>query len=85
MKAKASTGVDGISSNLIKHYKNELIIPLLHVANISLQKGEFPSRMKIAKVIPLHKKGKKDDLNNYRPISLLSTTSKILEKLILVI
>ena len=43
--------------------------------------GIFPSEMKIAKVIPLFKNGNKSDFSNYRPISLLSQFSKILEKL----
>ena len=38
--------------------------------------------MKIAKVIPIHKKGEKDDVNNYRPISLLTSISKILERIV---
>src|SRR5436190_22384750 len=69
---------------MIKHCKSELIIPILHIANTSLQTGQFPTNMKSAKVNPLHKKGRKDDINNYRPISLLSSVSKILEKIVLV-
>src|SRR5436190_4619927 len=84
IKNKSSTGLDGISSKMIKHGKSELIIPILHIANTSLQTGQFPTNMKSAKVIPLHKKGRKDDINNYRPISLLSSVSKILEKIVLV-
>ena len=50
---------------------------------ISFRTGVFPSRMKIAKVIPMFKSGTKTDVTNYRPISLLPQFSKILEKLFL--
>ena len=49
--------------------------------NISFITGVFPSDLKIVKVIPIHKGGSTDDMNNYRPISLLSVFDKIMEKL----
>ncbi len=49
--------------------------------NLSFEKGEFPDYLKTAIVIPLHKSGPSTDCNNFRPISLLSTFSKIFEKL----
>jgi len=49
--------------------------------NLSLSTGIVPSSLKVAKVIPIHKKGDKTSVNNYRPISLLSIFDKILEKL----
>ena len=52
--------------------------PLAHICNISFRTGVFPSRMKIAKVIPMFKSGTKPDVTNYRPISLLPQFSKIL-------
>ena len=48
---------------------------------MSFSIGQFPSVLKIAKVIPIHKKQSKVDDTNYRPISLLSTIDKIIEKL----
>ena len=47
-----------------------------------LTTGIFPDDLKVAKVIPLFKKGKKEILDNYRPISLLRSLSKIFERLI---
>ena len=55
---------------------------LLQLINECLKMGEFPSSIKITKVIPIHKKGKKEDISNYRPISITSTMSKIIEKVI---
>ena len=46
----------------------------------SFQEGIFPAQLKIAKVIALYKSGKQNDPNNYRPISLLNTISKVFEK-----
>ena len=46
----------------------------------SISKGQFPDTLKVAKLIPIHKSGAQDDPANYRPISILSILSKILEK-----
>ena len=48
--------------------------------NISINTGNFPDNLKIAKLIPIHKGGAKYDPSNYRPISSLSVLSKLLEK-----
>ena len=66
---------------LVKTLIPYLVIPLEHIFNISLQAGVFPDGMKIARVIPLFKNGNINDFTNYRPISLLSQFSKILEKI----
>ena len=55
--------------------------PLAHIFNSSFSCGVFPDHMKIAKSIPIFKNGQKTDCTNYRPISILSQFSKILEKL----
>ena len=66
---------------LVKQLIPYLVIPLEHIFNTSLQAGVFPDGMKIARVIPLFKNGNINDFTNYRPISLLSEFSKILEKI----
>ena len=66
---------------LVKKLILYLVIPLEHIFNISLQAGVFPDGMKITRVIPLFKNGNINDFTNYRPISLLSQFSKILEKI----
>ena len=52
------------------------------ITNKSISEGVFPDKMKLADVVPLHKSKNKDNTGNYRPISLLMTLSKILEKII---
>ena len=53
---------------------------IAHIINTSLIEGVFPTALKMAKVVPIHKGGCKHDIQNYRPISLLSAFSKIYEK-----
>jgi hypothetical protein len=80
LKPKNSTGYDGISTKLIKISSSFISSPLTHICNKSLSSGIFPDRMKYAVVKPLFKKGDKSKTSNYRPISILSSFSKILEK-----
>ena len=79
---KNSTGVDDISTFLIKSVKFDLIKAVTTTVNQSLTTGIFPDNLKLAKVIPLFKKGDPTSINNYRPISLLPALSKIFERVI---
>lgn len=83
MKSKTSSGIDELSPKTLKLCKEELAQPLVNIVNKSFSQGIFPSQLKIAKVLPKHKKGDKKQPSNYRPISLLSTFSKIIEKITL--
>jgi len=65
----------------IKAAFSSIVVPLLHVVNLSFSQGIFPRELKIAQVVPLFKKGSTRCIGNYRPISLLPLFSKILEKL----
>ena len=80
-KSKRSTDNNGIDMALVKDTIEGLVRPLTYIFNLSIKTGIFPDQMKIAKVIPLYKAGEKDQLSNYRPVSLLPQFSKILEKL----
>ena len=76
-KPKLSAGFDGIPLKLLKSSPDNIIMALSHIFNLT---GKVISDFKIAKIIPLYKKGDASDINNYRPVSLLSNISKILEK-----
>ena len=80
LKPKRSSGMDKIDNILIKELRDLISEPLSIIYSNSLSEGIFPDKMKTSKVIPLHKNKSKDETNNYRPISLLLTISKILEK-----
>ena len=82
MKPKSSCGHDGLSIRFIKEIKDIIIDPLTIIINQMLKTGIFPDSLKIAKVIPLYKKGDEHIFTNYRPISLLPAFSKIFEKVI---
>ena len=79
---KGSSGYDSICNKLLKHIKDEISKPLCELFYASLEQGIFPSNMKLSEVIPLHKGKSRDLPENYRPISLLITISKVLEKLV---
>lgn len=77
-----AAGVDGLPMTIIKKNINVILNPLLHICNLSMQTGVFPSDLKIAKVKPLYKKDNKCNIENYRPISILPAFSKVIERLI---
>ena len=79
LKSKNSLGKDGISNKLLKYIKREISKPLTIIINQCLEIRIFPNALKVAKVKPLYKKGGSCCFNNYRPISLLATISKIFE------
>ena len=75
-----SAGHNSLPAPILKNCADVLSFPISYLVNLSFTTGEFPNLCKIAKVIPLLKKGDPLDCSNYRPISLLSTFSKILGK-----
>jgi hypothetical protein len=81
-KNKASFDIDGISTKMVKFIGSEIAVPLAHVFNTSLESGIFPDKLKQCRVIPIFKSGSHLDCDNYRPISLLSSISKVLEKIV---
>ena len=79
---KTSSGYDSLDNKLLKQLKTCLSKPLSIIFNKSLATGEFPHEMKKADVVPLYKVKERYLVTNYRPISLLLTLSKILEKVV---
>ena len=82
LKNNKSSGLDDLNVNVIKKCFHEIKFPLLHIFNTSLSTGIFPDELKMAKVLPIYKKGNKNTMSNYRPISILPCFSKVLEKVV---
>ena len=82
LDSNTSVGPNSIPSKILKFLKNDISSQLFEMLNIFFSSGIFPSVLKTAKVIPVHKKDFKLDFSNYRPISLLSNIEDILERLI---
>jgi Reverse transcriptase (RNA-dependent DNA polymerase) len=80
---KKSSGWDDISVQTLKRISLFILKPLSHLINCSFSDGKFPKNMKVAKIIPLYKKGDKEDASNYRPIAITSSFSKVYEKIFL--
>ena len=82
MAPKTSYGRDKVSTILLKMISTSITPVLTTIINQSLCTGVFPTKLKIAKVLPLFKKGDPHTFDNYRPISLLPVVSKIFEKVV---
>lgn len=80
LKSDSAPGWDGISNQVLKSTKHCLAAPIAFLCNLSFTTGSVPSDMKMANVCPIYKSGEKQLASNYRPISLLSSLSKIIEK-----
>ena len=77
-----SPGPQSIPVNLLKLIADLIVTPLTKIISKSFTSGVFPDALKISKVIPIHKGNSPEEINNYRPISLLSIFDKIIEKLV---
>jgi hypothetical protein len=83
LKSKGTPGYDGISSKILKQCASTVIKPLTYICNLSLITETSPERCKLAIVRPIYKKGNHSEMNNYTPVSVLTTASKVLEKVML--
>ena len=82
IKSKNSSGHDTINTKLIKSIDNSISKPISILINMSIQSGIVPDSLKLAKIIPIYKSKSPGEFSNYRPISLLTSLSKILEKIV---
>ena len=74
-----ATGPDEIPARILKECSAELASPLCRLFHLCFSQGVFPSQWKTARVTPIHKRDSKSDPTKYRPISLLSIISKVME------
>ena len=80
LKPNKAIGLDKISARLLKDGASVIAPIIRNIINLSFESGHFPSSWKSAKVTALFKSGEATDCNNYRPISVLPTISKIVER-----
>jgi hypothetical protein len=78
-----ATGPNSIPPRLLKETAQQIAPSLTELFNRSLSCGIFPDDWKLANIVPVHKKGDKRYVENYRPISLLSVISKVFERRVL--
>ena len=81
LSKKKASGPDGLDVNIIISVYKIIKRPQLKIFNDSLLLGIFPQTTKIVKVLPFYKSGKKNLMTNYRPMSVLPSFSKILERI----
>ena len=77
----SAPGYDNLSAELLKVVSVAIVKPLTHIFNLSFSSGIVPQELKMAKIIPIYKAEDPAIFTNYRPISILPSISKILEKL----
>ena len=82
LKVDKAVGPGSIPTIILKQFKKLLSKPLANLIDLSFSTGLFPKILKEAKIIPVFIKGDQQNCNNYRPMSLLSNISKIIEKLV---
>ncbi len=75
-------GMDGLASKILKMAAHVIALTVTKIINLSITTGKFPTLWKLARVCPIFKSGKPDEKGNYRPISILCTLSKIIERLV---
>lgn len=82
LKSSKSAGPDGFHPRVLKETAETICTPLALIFRKSLKEGCLPQSWKDANITPIHKKGKKDAVENYRPISLTSVIGKVMESLV---
>jgi hypothetical protein len=82
MHSKSSVDCNNVSMELIKFVSYEICVPLAHIYQLSIESGVFPELFKSSRIVPIYKQGDPTLCDNYRPIALVDSFSKILEKMV---
>ena len=77
-----ATGLDTIPPRFLRDSAPTITPIITHIINLSIQHGQVPEDFKLARVTPIHKKGSTLEPGNYRPVSILSSISKVMERLV---
>ena len=82
LKNSKACGFDNLDTYILKLTRNFIVPSVCHIVNLSIQTKKFPTKWKVAKIIPLYKgKGSKLEPKSYRPVAILPILSKVLERL----
>ena len=79
---KKACGSDNLPISLLKPVVDDILKPIVYIMNLSIKSGEVPVKLKSSRVIPIFRSGKRTEMTNYRPISILPVVAKILEKVV---
>ena len=79
LKVTKASGPDGITARRLKDAAPVIAKPITYLVNLTISTGLIPTEWKDARVTPIFKSGARNDVNNYRPISVLPLVSKIIE------
>ena len=82
INSNKACGPDVIHGKILKHCAASLAHPLSLIFTLSYNSGSLPGDWKVANVVPVHKKGSKENIENYRPISLTSLVMKAFERIL---
>ena len=82
LKSKPTMDYDGLSTELLKLVKNDIVQPLTLIINQIISSARFPGKLKMARVSTIFKKGDRHQFGNYRPVSILPALSKIVERIL---
>ena len=77
-----SGGFDKIHAKTLKIICKYIAEPLSHIINTCIERATWPDALKEAEIVPIYKSGDKHNVTNYRPISLISNTGKVFEKIL---